>query len=641
MKKIYTLLAAVTICSGSYAQSQRLILAEEFTQASCPPCAQQNPAFNTLLQANKGKVVSIKYQTSWPGVDPMNAENPTEVKTRVDYYAVTGVPTAMLDGVQQTGTSYTGAPANWTQAKINSEYAVTSPISMVVTHHLTPNLDSVIVSCKVKTTAATLTGNLVAHVAIIEEEILFDKAPGTNGELDFYGVMRKMLPNANGTALPASTVMGDSTVLDFAVKMPSYIRNLGKIAVVAFVQDNSTKAVHQTGYSPAQALALDASLKSLSGLPVYQCTNVVTPQIELKNEGANTITSAKINYDVDGNTPSSYDWSGSIASGAVQSVTLPAITINTPGTRFINVAVAEINGVADVNTSNNLKTSSVGIYNTSVAAPLTEDFQSVAFPSNNYVISNPGNDETWNIGKGYGGFATGASQSAIKTLLYYGAIGAKDEIILSKVDLSVLSSSSVFVNFDYAHAPVTATTENDKLEIMTSTDCGTTWTTALTISGATNVFTAAATNYVYNPKASEWKKLSADISSIATSTDALIKFVSTSGKGNNMWIDNINIGKQKITGVADIAKTESSSLVAFPNPAANSTNLSLILTKSGVVNVEILNMLGERVSTQSFSSLALGVNTVTVDLSKLNNGMYIMNVIADGNTSHTTISVEK
>lgn len=73
-------------------------LHEEFTQASCGPCASQNPAFNAVLAANTAKATSLKYQTSWPGVDPMNAQNPTDVQTRVNYYSVNGVPDAIMDG---------------------------------------------------------------------------------------------------------------------------------------------------------------------------------------------------------------------------------------------------------------------------------------------------------------------------------------------------------------------------------------------------------------------------------------------------------------------------------------------------------------------------------------------------------------
>jgi len=86
------LLALLTIRQFSFAQAQRLVLVEEFTQASCPPCASQNPGFNDLIDANPDKIRSIKYQESWPGVDPMNAQNPTQVATRTSYYGVNAVP---------------------------------------------------------------------------------------------------------------------------------------------------------------------------------------------------------------------------------------------------------------------------------------------------------------------------------------------------------------------------------------------------------------------------------------------------------------------------------------------------------------------------------------------------------------------
>src|SRR4051794_7381056 len=105
MKKLFTLssLFVLFLSYNSIAQSVGLVLAEEFTQASCPPCASQNPAFNTLLNANPTKVCQIKYQTSWPGVDPMNDQTDSWVAPRVAYYGVTGVPTATMDGQQMRG----------------------------------------------------------------------------------------------------------------------------------------------------------------------------------------------------------------------------------------------------------------------------------------------------------------------------------------------------------------------------------------------------------------------------------------------------------------------------------------------------------------------------------------------------------
>ena len=84
MKKAFTIYCLALFVFGltTNAQTTRLVLAEEFTQASCPPCASQNPAFNNILNTNGTKVVAIKYQTSWPGVDPMNAQTHTIILPR-------------------------------------------------------------------------------------------------------------------------------------------------------------------------------------------------------------------------------------------------------------------------------------------------------------------------------------------------------------------------------------------------------------------------------------------------------------------------------------------------------------------------------------------------------------------------------
>src|SRR5436190_1980734 len=98
MKKLFTLITFIALCSVALAQTQRMVLTEEFTQASCPPCASANPTYNAMCDANPTKLIGLHYQVSWPGSDPMNAENATQVATRVSYYGVSGVPDSKLDG---------------------------------------------------------------------------------------------------------------------------------------------------------------------------------------------------------------------------------------------------------------------------------------------------------------------------------------------------------------------------------------------------------------------------------------------------------------------------------------------------------------------------------------------------------------
>lgn len=253
MKK-FTLSLGLLLSAGIlFAQTQRLVFVEEFTQASCGPCASANPAFNTLLNANTTKATSLKYQVSWPGSDPMNAQNPTDAANRVTYYGVSGVPDARL-----SGTVTSGAPSNVTQAKIDAEYAIPSAYSIKLDHWFNAANDSIYINCEITCTQNVTFVNPRIRVSLIEKTITFSTAPGSNGEKVFYNVMRKMYPTANGIALPGTMTNGQKKVFSFKEKLPSYIYSKPQLGVVAWIQDDATKNVKQSAISstPSTPLAL-------------------------------------------------------------------------------------------------------------------------------------------------------------------------------------------------------------------------------------------------------------------------------------------------------------------------------------------------------------------------------------------------
>ena len=211
MKKVLLLLCFVTsLFITSYSQTQRLILIEEATNASCGPCAAQNPAFDVLLDQNRDKLTAIKYHWYFPGYDPMYNHNTVENLARVAYYGINGVPTAMIDGVieNRSGFSYPGSPAGYNQTIINEYAAVPSSFEIDMYHRLSANQDSIYVTMRVRA-AEDLSGSFKAHIVVVEKHINFATPPGTNGEKNFSDVMKKMLPDNQGTNLPVSWKSGD------------------------------------------------------------------------------------------------------------------------------------------------------------------------------------------------------------------------------------------------------------------------------------------------------------------------------------------------------------------------------------------------------------------------------------------------
>jgi hypothetical protein len=631
MKKSTLLAGMLVFGSLAFGQTQRLVLAEEFTQASCGPCAAQNPTFNTLLDANTSKVVSIKYQTSWPGVDPMNAQNPSDVSTRVTYYNVSGVPDSPMDGVEQTGGSYTGAPANYTQAKIDAEYAVPSPFSINVSHTFSSDYDSIFISCVITASQAfSTTGPLKAHIALVEQTISFTTPPGTNGETEFYNVMRKMYPSAAGTTLPTSWTVGQSQTITFARPIPSYIYSKSQIGIVAFVQDDATKAVKQAGYSVPQPIPVDIGATAVAGIPLYQCATTFTPTVTIQNFGTTTLTSCDINYKIDAGAIQTQAWTGSLATGATAVVTLPAQTTTAGGHTFTSYT-SNPNGGTDFDAANNQTVKSFAIVGTGSSAPMVEGFTATAFPPTGWFISNPDNGPTWTRKTGAGGFGT--SSACAKMDFYNSTAGNVDEIYSKNLDLT--GAAGVNLTFNVAYAQYS--TENDKIEVKVSTNCGTSWTTVYNKAG-TVLSTATATTSAFTPTASQWRAETVSLASYIGQSNVMIKFVATSQYGNNAYIDDINI-TNTATGVEESALENS--LNVFPNPMTDNATVNFTLAESANVKVILVNSLGQAVINSDLGNMSAGEQSYLLNVETLSNGLYFLNVQVGKNTITKKVSINK
>ncbi len=105
---------------------------------------------------------------------------------------------------------------------------------------------------------------------------------------------------------------------------------------------------------------LDAAIISVNEPTGFSCATEVTPSITLFNFGANTLTTATITYDLDGGTPMTFSWTGSLDFGQTDEITLPNLTPG-DGAHVFNVAVSAPNGGVDENTSNDAGSSSFSL----------------------------------------------------------------------------------------------------------------------------------------------------------------------------------------------------------------------------------------------------------------------------------------
>ncbi len=242
MKHVYLflfLIFSVMSVSSLEAQAKRIKLYEHFTQASCGPCATQNPAFSAIYNVNAFSMAHVAYHTSWPGVDPMNAANAPEVAAAVGLYGVMGVPNMIVDGVN------VGSPTNVSQVSVDQ--AGISPVRIKVTDtDDSAGLHTVVVS--VLQLGDVPTGSYIIRSMVVEKEIVYANPPGSNGEKDFPNVFRKFLGNGFSGEAYIPTGIGETVTFTYTYNVNGTVWAEDQMYPLVYIQETASKAVLQAGF---------------------------------------------------------------------------------------------------------------------------------------------------------------------------------------------------------------------------------------------------------------------------------------------------------------------------------------------------------------------------------------------------------
>ncbi len=615
MKSTYLVLWSV-LCGWTFAQTPRLVLYEEFTGENCPPCASTNPALNALLASptNTPKVQAIKWQVPIPSA-PSNTwslykTNQVEIDWRWKSLAsggygytpaINSAPSSKIDGREATvfGAA-SGHPANLNSNVIATAQSYTSAFSVTMNRAWDPSGSAVNLTVNIQASANfNAVGNLVFRTVMIERVIDFSVAPGTNGEKHFEDIAIKSFPTLqSGVAMASNWTIGQTQTFTLNCPIPSYCRKKEEIAFVGFIQDDGNQQVAQCVRADRQALLYDAKAVAARVEPV--CSSTLAPLVYIQNNGLNTITNMTLTPYLDGVIQAPYSWSGNLTAGSEASITMgsmPTPTANGAHTFSYQITALNAN---DFNTSNNAARVSFLVANSYAPSPLTEGFSSAIFPpSNGFVVVNPDGGASWTRVTNAGGFNL-TMQSAKYDFYSNTVLGDKDELILPPVDLSGANAPSLM--FDIAYAQRNANS-NDQLEIFASSNCGATWTSVFSQSGAMMTIVPPVSGIAYVPDANDpthWRNELVTLTGFNTS-NVLIKMVTTNGNGNNLYIDNINLEQSSPTALHSL-ESLSEVLTLGPNPSASQFKLSFQNESTAPIQVLIMDVAGKCVWNQTYSS---------------------------------------
>jgi lysyl endopeptidase len=158
-----------------------------------------------------------------------------------------------------------------------------------------------------------------------------------------------------------------------------------------WLDPNNSGILINNGF-PAELTAVnDVSAGSINGISASVCGSTVQPTVTIMNQGSATLTSATINYTLNGNPGSPIPWTGNVAQYATANVNLPILNL-VNGNNTLSVTVSNPNGQTDEVASNN---------------SASQTFVAVTEPTLNYVLSltldDYGSETTWTVKTSPGG----------------------------------------------------------------------------------------------------------------------------------------------------------------------------------------------------------------------------------------------
>lgn len=294
---------------------------------------------------------------------------PTQLKwlTELLNYNVSGVPNVVLQGNYKQG-----APGGMTQADVNAQFSMGSPIKIEVSE--IDNGATRDVTVVVKTVGTVPAGTYKLYTAVVENPRDYTTAPGNNGETHFPNVFRKMYPSTAGENVTVAAV-GSSVSFNYTYTVdPNWVA--ANIKVVSFLQNTVTKEVLNVGTvgDPAINYSLSTPITDISNVAsgVAASFNLTTGNTGNVNEDfIYTLTNDApadwtSNFSIDANNYTSTATITSVAGGTsnivinvtpgatrgVATYTLTVSSVSNPSSPSMSKKVYVISGVTDLIVNN-------------------------------------------------------------------------------------------------------------------------------------------------------------------------------------------------------------------------------------------------------------------------------------------------
>ncbi len=353
------------------------------------------------------------------------------------------------------------------------------------------------------------------------------------------------------------------------------------------------------------------------------CGNNINPQVDVKNNGANTLTSITVDYEVDG-TPNSYVWNGTLAPSATTTISLPGLTPSR-GTHVLDI-VTTTSG--DAYADNNQGTKQFFV-NDSGTVGQVNPFTNATDALVSYNEGSSGSQ--WQRGERTSGIlATSGNTVYASNLTGNYPDLTKSYLVSQCYDLShvVNPEISFKLAFDLE-------ANWDIVYVQYSTDFGANWTVLGTMgtnwynSDRTNAISGAA-NDCQNCPGAQWTgtnstltTYSYPLNALNSETNIIFRIVFHSDEAVSQV--GANVDDFVINGTLSSQNFELNNVVVYPNPSKGIFNISLGNVQP--TSIDVYDLTGKIILSKSAIQSA-NIET-SIDLSNAATGVYFVKISAE------------
>ncbi|MEO6219947.1 MAG: choice-of-anchor J domain-containing protein [Ginsengibacter sp.] len=366
----------------------------------------------------------------------------------------------------------------------------------------------------------------------------------------------------------------------------------------------------------------NASVISVNKPFITLCVPDFIPEVTIANHGYDTLKSLKINYQVDNGSVGSFDFTGALPRCSTQVVAINQLT-SVSGSHVLTIFSTAPNGMIDEFAFNDTARKTIVISPT-LDAPVSEGFETTAFPPLNWGILNPDNSLTWE--RTTAAAKTGTGSMVIRNY-DYPAVNTEDKFA-SPVVIYDAKVDSFFVSFDYAYAqgiqyPGSTVLSLDTLELQITQDCGKTFTTIWKKWGE-DLQTINDPNFAsgtqFTPNNNQWRNVNIYLSPVIGNKNFQVYFVAKSNQQNNLYVDNINIYTKTLP-----QRLKNQGYLIYPNPFTSSFIIRNYQVPTTLQRVGIYNSVGQLVWAKDLNGN--GITEMTVDFGRFPAGLYIVKLM--------------